>query len=210
MRDAQKMKWQQELKNKREFVEKSHSAVFDARRAKQSAVRARNQAEREHAEVIGQEAKVARAQRREQNKATVRAEEQAARDFAAKTRYETRPEVRQDSAEHFQAKRDQLAEEARQKAEEARLKAQAQRQAYLASASRVHEAVGRLHADSHASRQGLKEQRRQEAMDVRTKMEAERQRKAQLDEQRRQTKQALHDDIKQWKVYSVAEEDAYV
>ena len=37
---------------------------------------------------------------------TIRLQEQAARDFAARVRYETRPDVRNETREFFQAQRD--------------------------------------------------------------------------------------------------------
>ena len=51
-----------------------------------------------------------RTERKEQTKATVRREEQAAQAYTAQVRYETRPEVRQEGAEMYQNLRNQVAE----------------------------------------------------------------------------------------------------
>ena len=47
-------------------------------------------------------------QRKEHAKSTQRREEQAAKDYAARVRHETRPEVRLEGREMFQAQRDAM------------------------------------------------------------------------------------------------------
>ena len=106
-----------ERERKKEFVEACHNKVFQERQRKTAAERERSKAKTDNAIAIGLAAKHARAERKEETKATVRREEQAAKDYAAKVRYETRPEVRQEGASWFQAQRDQKAEESRQKKE---------------------------------------------------------------------------------------------
>ena len=207
MRKELEKKMQEEVQKKREFVAACHNTVFDARKKKQSAVRARFQAERENAIAIGEAAKKSRAENKEKAKATVRREEQAAKDFTARVRYETRPEVRQVGASMFQAQRDGIAEAARQKAEADAAAMKAAQQAYLAAADQVKERVERLHASTKASRQSLKEARRQGAADLRANLEAERQRKKEIERQTQQTKQLVHDEIHTWSKTSVLDSD---
>ena len=137
MREQFERKWKDELQRKREFVEKSHSVVFDARKKKQVAVKARKQYEQEQALAIGEAAKIARAERREQTKATVRKQEKEARDYTSRVRYETRPAVRQESSDLFQRQRNEIAEELRQRHEMERQEVQQTREAYLQKANQV-------------------------------------------------------------------------
>ena len=188
---------------KRDYVAASHNTVFDARRKKQSAVRARLLAEREQAIATGKAAKIARAKRKEQTKATVRREVEAARNYTAQVRYETRPEVRREGAEMFQQQRNRSAEETREQSEaDAETMARAQAK-YLAAAEQVKQKVGSLHASTKASRESLAEARRQNAKDVRTNLRNEAERKKQLDADRYQNKQQLHDEIHSWSKSSV-------
>ena len=150
-----------------EFVEKSHSQVFDARKKKQGAVRARVEREREQAIAIGEAAKVARAVRRERTKETVRREEKAAKDYTARVRYETRPEVRQESSDLFQAQRNAAAEAARMKQERERAEVAEARERYMQAATDVRSKVEGLHASTKASKDSLVEARRQDAYRVR-------------------------------------------
>ena len=69
---------------------------------------------------VGAAAKVERAKRREDNLATVRKQEQQAKDYAAQVRFETRPDVRRVTREHFKARRDYVCEKERQKQEQDR------------------------------------------------------------------------------------------
>lgn len=200
-------KWQEEIVRKKAFVEKSHGVVFEARKKKQKAVTDRKKYERENAIAIGEAAKALRAERREEAKATVRLQEQAARDFTARVRYETRPEVRQESSSLFQHQRDAAAEAARQKQEIERAQVKEQRAAYLQMASQVKDKVAGLHAASKASQLALKESRKTDAWQVRSSLDDEYQRKMRNEEQSRQNRQYMHDQILEWKVHSVVEPD---
>ena len=209
MRVKLEKKWKEEKQKKRDYVEKAHSGVFDARQKKVEAVAIRKQIERENAVKIGEAAKVARAERREQAKATVRREEQAARDFTARVRHETRPEVRQESKNLFQQQRDAVAEAARVKLEHERTEVQAQRTAYLNMANKTKGKVAELHAASKASLQALAEKRKADAWTVRQALGDEFKRKISIEEEGRQVRKALHDDIRNWKLMSVIDPDTY-
>ena len=204
MRAHLERKWSEEKQRKKDFVERSHSVVFEARKKKQVAVRARKLAEQEHAIQIGEAAKILRAERKEQAKATVREQEIAAREYTARIRYETRPEVREESHDLFQQQRNAAAEAARKKLDKERRDVMKQREKYLDSASQVKSHVAALHRSTQRSRDNLAETRRQEAQQLRQALEAERQRKAKLEEARKQEKKSMHDEIKTWKDDSVA------
>lgn len=203
MRAQLEAKLAQEREVKREFVAASHSTVFDARKKKQTAVKARQMAEREHAVAIGEAAKIARAERKEIAKATVRREEQAAKDFTSQVRYETRPEVRQVGADMFQAQRDKAADDARAKARRDSAALRAAQEAYLARAEQVKERVESLHASTRASREALAEARRLQARGLRAKLNREGERKHEMEEVVKQQKQELHDSIYGWSKSSV-------
>ena len=203
MREQIARRAQDAQRKQREFVERNHSAVFDARAKKRNEVQARVQAEREEATSIAEAAKAARAVRREQAKATIKKQERAAQEFTAKVRYETRAEVRQEGLDMFEARRRAVAEEARLRAEREAKDIQAQRQAYLASAAQQRVRIAQEHAKSHQSREALVEKRRHEAERVRVRIAEAREQKAYEEEMRRQGTHAMHDEVLMWKAESV-------
>ena len=203
MRKEIEKKMLAEEQKKREYVAAAHNTVYDARKKKLIAVRARQQAERANAIAIGEAAMQQRADRREQTKATVRREEQAAKDYTSQVRYETRPEVREEGAKMFQAQRNDIAEAARQKAQadaDAMKKAQL---AYLQAADKVKERVEALHASTRASKESLAEKRREDAEKLRNQMQEKARLKAERDAKATRGKQQLHDEILTWSKTSV-------
>ena len=196
-------------RKEREHVKRSHSSVFDVRKKKQKEVNARVNADRLSAIAIGEAAKVARAERKEETKATVRRQEQAAREYTAKVRYETRPEVRQESSAHFQAQRLAIAKEARSNAERERIGIEMRRQAYLVAANLVRTKVEKLHETARVSREQLAETRKQDADKMRADLNREKQRKQQLESYMSTRTQALHNEIRTWREQSrVPKEEA--
>jgi hypothetical protein len=198
---ASRMK--EESLKKRERVADSHSKVFEERKKKQGAVRARVEHERKHRVAIGEAAKIVRAQNKERTKATVRKQEQAAKDFAAHVRHETRPEVRQEGRELYQGMRDHVAAAERDKAEMDRREVEGMQDAYRQRASVVKQSVDELRASSRASREGLMEAKARAATEAREKLREARERKEQNDEMVRQAKASLHDDIASWSKQSI-------
>ena len=61
-----------------------------------------------------------------------------------------------------------------------------------------------MHASTKAAKERLAEARRQDAA-VRATLNAERERKRQHDEESRENKQALHDEIHTWSIFSFSE-----
>ena len=210
MRSQLEHKISRAQRKQREWVESSHAAVYNARKKKQGAVKARLQEERVQAVATVEAAKIARAQRKEQTKATVRRQEQAAREYTAKVRYETRPEVRQESSAHFEAQRKAVARQQRQRAEHAKQAVATKRQEYLDAANKMRSHVGELHAHARSSREHLHEIRRQDADRVRARLDAERHRKAELEASHQQTTRALHQEIRSWKEKSTVPEQEAV
>ena len=168
-------------------------------------MQARQKFEKEHAVAIGEAAKVARAQRRERALATVRREEEAAREASAKVRYETRPEVRQESAALFEARRKALAEESRQKHEAEQRKAMALRKEYLDAAGRVRSNVKNTRSSTQNAREALAEARRQEADKMREQLEAERRRRQLQESSLLKSKREQHNSIRAWEFESAIE-----
>ena len=72
-------------------------------------------------------------------------------------------------------------------------------------ASGVKARVDEMHASTKASKAALAEQRRAEAADVRAKLNDERERGRQQLEETRQNKQAQHDEIHNWSIFSFSE-----
>ena len=208
MRKTLTRKLQEEKEQKRARVATSHSVVFEARRRKQSAVAERHRAEREQAVAIGEAAKVARAERKEKTKATVRREEQAAREYTARIKHETRPELRQMSRRVFQEQRDAIAYAEKLQSERDARAIEEERLRYLINGVETRRRVEVLRAKSHASRQKLAQHRKQMAGELRGELGDERERMLRDDEERRQAKQWVHDDVLAWSKESVAPGDA--
>jgi len=186
-------------RRERELIERSHSSVFTARQRTQQTKAARVHTEREQAIAIGEAAKLARAERKEKTKVTVRREEQQAREYTAKVRYETRPEVRKEASAHFERQRKAVAEEGRQKAEHSRAEAHAKRMAYLDRANEMRSHVEKIHGRAKSARERLVEERRMEARMMRDGLEMERQRKFEVEAERWEGTKALHNEVKAWK-----------
>lgn len=205
MKVALEEKLADERERKKSYVEARHHKVFQERSKKQAAERDRIKAKTDNAIAIGLAAQKARAERKEETKATVRREEQAAKDYAAKVRYETRPEVREEGASFFQALRTEAAENARQKAQVEREDVLRARDAYQQMASKVKSSVDELHAASHASRAELLEKRRSDAYDLKERLNAERERKKEIDAWNAERKKSLHAEVHTWRYESQVE-----
>ena len=65
--------------------------------------------------------------------------------------------------------------------------------------------VESMHASTVQSKKELAEKRRQEADNVREQLKEERRRKAKLEEESRQNRQAQHDEIHTWSIFSFSE-----
>jgi len=169
--------------------------ALDARAAKQAEVEARKTEQQRSATVIRERAQCERRKRREESLATVRSQTQAAKDFAARVRHETRPAVRQNSAEYFQAQRDTICAEERERQLADRLMRHCQQDAFLSQASeRIHK-VQVTDMDAMDARRRLAEQRRQEADEVRRQLQAERERKEQAEEVATRELRERHDTV---------------
>ena len=108
----------QSLAAERAKVVSAHTV--EVRRIKKEETAARYEEKRRTAEAVGIQAQEERRLRREATKATVRAQEQAAIDYAAQVRYDTRPDVRKETREYFQAQRDSKYKMERDKQEQDR------------------------------------------------------------------------------------------
>ena len=133
----------------------------------------------------------------------MRREEQAARDYAAQVKWETRPEVREEGAALFQAMRTTTAEEARQKAKNDARAMRDQQAAYLQAAEECRQKVSNLHARAAESRESLAERKKREAAVLRAKLEQVRETKKRRDQQLKESKKMLHDEIHEWNTMSI-------
>lgn len=184
------------LRVQRAFVEKSHRTVFEAKSRKKRASKERHLAEREEKSAIGEAAKLARAERKEQTKATVRREEQEAREYTAKVRHETRPEVRHEASQHFVKQRKALADAIRERSEAEKAALTQKREAYLDAATKRRDVQRALLDHARTSRDALEEQRKHDAAQVRAESSAALQRKQETEQRLRQTTRELHDEMK--------------
>lgn len=202
MKTAIEKQAQQAAMAKKDYVNRAHNTVFDAKNKKRAAARAREIYKYENATQISEAAKVEREARRQAAKATVRMEEQAAKDYTANVRYETRRQVRQEGAEMFQRQRDAAAEARRQAVERDNHRLAAMKQAYMDRASAVKAQVEALHESTRMAREKLADAKREAAFMERERLAAERERKRQMDAERAAARQKYHDDIYEWKQLS--------
>ena len=169
--------------------------VQQARQAKQAEMELRQQEHRKKGQQIAVQAQVDRARRREDSLRTVRSQEQAAKEFAERVKFETRPEVRQETREYFQAQRNAICASERETQEEHRWRRGEAEIEYLSRAlSKVYE-VGWTDRNAVTSRVRLAERRKQDADGVRALLSAEIKRKRRneslLERQRRQQHDAI-------------------
>ena len=105
--------WQEEQVKKKHFAASANQNIVSQKKRKARLTRERHAEAAESSAAASAEAKAERAERREQAKATQRAEEEQARQYTAKVRYETRPELRQEGRDMFQAQREAAVAEVR-------------------------------------------------------------------------------------------------
>lgn len=174
MRQGVQQQWRAVLARDAARAAVVSKTALDARTAKVAEVEARKLEQRRNAKVVGERAQVERRKRREESLATVRAQERSAREFAARVRHETRPEVRQETAHYFQAQRYAIVAEERDKQEQDKHTRRAQQTEYLARALGFISDVQQVEGLAAGARQRLTELRRQDAEAVRQQLQAER------------------------------------
>ena len=126
---------------------------------------------------------------------TIRLQEQAARDFAARVRYETRPDVRNETREFFQAQRDDTCAEERQKQEEDRQSRKASMEQYMERALEIQEEVHCTEQKASDAKRLLAMKRREEADGVRRQLHRELERKRAMQEAWERGVKGRHDAV---------------
>jgi len=182
MKTEMKTAFHEEQVRKTKFAAAANKKVVSAKKRKARQTTARHKEAAEHSMAASVASKVERSQRREKALSTKREEEHAAHEYAAQVRYETRPEVRQEGRDMFQAQRNATTLEVKRMQEENASKIAVQKQAYLEKQLAMKAQVESMHATAQASRESLKEVRKQDAEAMRVLLHDERLRKQQLEE----------------------------
>jgi hypothetical protein len=195
MRERVQTAWHQTQSNNQHRAALVSGKALEARRVKEAETAARKEEQRRNATMIAIKAKDERRRRREESLATVRAQEQAAKDFAAQVRFETRPDVRRETRDFFQAKRNAVYSEERDKQAQDRRRRGAENERFLAMTART---VGRIkEVDVHAqeARRKVAEKRHCEAEEVRQLLQSEKQRQRESTAQYKRELYERHDAV---------------
>lgn len=205
MKTEIKQKWELEQVKKAKFAEKANNRATSFKKRKARATTQRHKEQHDLSIAASIASKVERSQRREESLSTKRAQEDQAKHQAAQVRFETRPEVRQEGREMFQAQRNATTAEVKQMLEENALKIAQQKQAYLEKQISIKHKVDALKAASHGSREGLRENRKQQATELRSLLEHERARMLELKDAAKQEVAAKHDSVYMWHALGIVE-----
>ena len=148
----------------------------DVRRAKRIEIAERHKRAAETARETGIQAQIERRRHREEALATVRKQEQAAKDYAANVRFETRPEVRKDTRDFFQAQRNAVCAEERLQQQRDKLVQEQIRQQFLEKTAQRVADVKHTREMIQQKRLKLVQKSRQEAERVKRQLQEERER----------------------------------
>ena len=151
---------------------------------------ARHEEKKRTAIAVGLAAQEERRLRREASMATIRAQNQEVRNYAARVRYETRPEVRKDTRDFFQAKRDAAYRTEKMMQEVDRKERDKRTEAFLGRALMLRDDVRSSEEQARSARGKVSARRQAEADTVRQKLEEENKRKKRISDN---VKRAIHD-----------------
>lgn len=164
-----------QVKN-RAYVKVMAEKTRDVRRAKRIEIAERHKRAAETARETGIQAQIERRRHREEALATVRKQEQAAKDYAANVRFETRPEVRKDTRDFFQAQRNAVCAEERLQQQRDKLVQEQIRQQFLEKTAQRVADVKHTREMIQQKRLKLVQKSRQEAERVKRQLQEERER----------------------------------
>ena len=181
--------WRKEIARKKAFAGKAKknkelAQQQSAKKAKSSKRKADRAEKKAHSASLAERAKREEAKLKEKE-----AEAAAAAERTERVRYETRPALRQEGREMFQAQRDALAAETRNMAEIQKEERMLAKEQFLYEKEESREQVLSAVSKARASRGNLAAQRKADADAMRAKLGAERRRGMQKREE--MTKQAL-------------------
>ena len=205
MKTELKKAWTERQQQEVQFAAKAAQVVVKAKKRKAKQTTARHKEAAEHSMAASIASKVERSQRREHALSTKRREEQDAKDFAAQVRYETRPEVRQEGREMFQAQRNASTAQVKEATGANSKKIAAQKEAYLKRQETMKAKVEEMHVESRHSRDALTEEKRQKAAEMRSQLEAERRRKERLAADKEREVREKRDAIYVWNKAGIVE-----
>lgn len=164
-----------QMKN-RAYVKVMAEKTRDVRRAKRIEIAERHKRAAETAREAGIQAQIERRRHREEALATVRKQEQEAKDFAAQVRFETRPEVRKNTREFFQAQRDAVCAEERLQQQRDKMVQEHMRNEFLRQTAQTVADIKQTREAIQQKRQKLVEKSRMEASRVKRQLQEERER----------------------------------
>ena len=174
---------------------KISEAVQNARSAKEEETLRRKREHRRTNSRVKAQAKVDRAERRQESMTTIRLQEQAAKDFAARVRYETRAEIRKETRDFFQTQRDAVCTDERQKQEEDRRSRKLSMEQYMGRALEIQVEVHTIKQNASDARHMLAMKRRDEADGVRRQLKYELERKRAMEEAWKRGVKGKHDAV---------------
>ena len=178
-----------------DHVDAMSRVTRDARRAKQIKVAARREEQVRTAEEVGIQAQIERRRRREESLATVRQQTKAAQDFAAQVRFETRPEVRKETRDYFQAKRNKVYATVKLQREDNRKKVSGEREHFLGVAAQKVVDAKNTRENAH-DRQALIVKRHQaKAEETKRQLEADLERRRRQDHEYSRVIKERHDEV---------------
>ena len=167
--------------------------TLHVRQVKKEETAKRHEEARVHGHMIALQAAEERQERKEQSLATVRAQQKAARDFAAQVKYETRPDVRKETREFFQAQRKAVCAHERAMQAEGRALRDEENDSFMEKAIDTVLLAKELSGPRamHAKRE-IWEQKRQAAEEVRQQLQSEHERRTRREEGQRENIEARY------------------
>ena len=150
--------------------------TLQVRRAKEVETAARYDEKRRNATATGLQMQDERRRRREENMRTIRKQEKASRDYAAQVRFETRPEVRKETREYFQALRDDICAGEREKQMLDRKEREGNRQQFLDRAHYWKKDRSDTKEHTQVARERLFDKRHRMAAELRNKLQSDQER----------------------------------
>lgn len=194
MRLTLKAQYQQVQSKRQTRLAEISAKTLHVRQVKKAETEKRHEEHRKYGRMIALQAAEERRERREQSLATVRAQQQAARDFAAQVRHETRPEVRQVTRDYFRAQRDAVCAHERSMIAEGREIREDDKNNFMQKST---EMIAKTRSVAGPgvknARERLRQKHQDEAEEVRQLLHAERERRLQGEEHHALERQARHE-----------------
>ena len=190
--------WEQEGERRVAHAARGRRRVIAAKEAKEAKTLSRYAQKRRASIAASMKGRNERMARKERAKSTVLKEAAEAKAYTARVRYETRPDVRKEGRDMFQAQRDALVAAEKQQQVYDAWKIDRQRARYLKQQKEVKDKVGALHVSAKHARDSLADARKQEAAEMKSLLQREKERKETLKSEWDATKKGMRDEIYGW------------